>query len=82
MFINFHKGSDLERTGHYEPFSIAAEITWRAQITEDDMVLIFGSGSIGLATMQVAKKLGARCLIVDILARRLELAKKMGADRD
>lgn len=78
---NFSKDLTWKELATAEPFSIAAEIIWRAQITEDDTVLIFGSGSIGLATMQVAKKLGARCLIVDILARRLELAKKMGADR-
>ncbi|GAK60614.1 alcohol dehydrogenase GroES domain protein [Candidatus Vecturithrix granuli] len=77
----FSKKLTWEELATAEPFSIAAEITWRAQITEDDTVLIFGSGSIGLATMQVAQKLGARCLIVDILAPRLELAKKMGADR-
>lgn len=77
----FSKDLTWKELATAEPFSIAAEITWRAQITEDDTVLIFGSGSIGLATMQVAKKLGARCLIVDILAPRLELAKKMGADR-
>ncbi|MDY0095237.1 MAG: Zn-dependent oxidoreductase [Candidatus Vecturithrix sp.] len=77
----FSKDLSWKELATAEPFSIAAEITWRAEITKDDTVLIFGSGSIGLATMQVAKKLGARCLIVDILAPRLELAKKMGADR-
>ena len=77
----FSKDLTWEELATAEPFSIAAEITWRAQITEDDTALIFGSGSIGLATLQVAKQIGARCIIVDILAPRLELAKKMGADR-
>jgi L-gulonate 5-dehydrogenase len=63
-----------------EPFSIAAEIVWRGAISADDHLLIYGSGPIGLATLQVAKKIGATCTVVDILASRLEFAKKMGAD--
>lgn len=77
----FSQDLSWEELATAEPFSIAAEINWRAQITEDDTVLIYGSGTIGLATLQVAKQLGARCMVVDILAPRLELAKKMGADR-
>ncbi|MHC4456273.1 MAG: zinc-binding alcohol dehydrogenase family protein [Planctomycetota bacterium] len=64
-----------------EPFSIAAQVVWRSQVTEKDDVLIMGAGPIGLAILQMAKKIGARCTVTDLFDCRLELAKKMSADR-
>ena len=64
-----------------EPFSVAAEIVWRAQISQADQVLIMGAGPIGLAVLQVAHNLGARCVVTDILDARLKLAQTMGAAR-
>ncbi len=64
-----------------EPFTIAAQINSRGQIGGDDTVLIMGSGPIGLAALQVAKKNGAKVIVSDIIDNRLNMAKKMGADR-
>lgn len=44
-------------------------------------VLIFGGGPVGLMTVQLAKQLGAKTVILaDLIQSRLDLAKKLGAD--
>lgn len=63
-----------------EPYSIGMEICKRAQVTEGDRVLIMGAGPIGICAMQVAKSFGAKVIMSDLVASRLERAKNMGAD--
>lgn len=63
-----------------EPYTIAAQIISRGEVTADDNVLIMGAGPIGLVTLQAAKRLGARVLITDISLNRLRLAAELGAD--
>lgn len=64
-----------------EPFSIAANVLSRTGISAGDTVMIYGAGTVGLTVLQVAKLHGARCLIADIDAARLERARTFGADR-
>lgn len=64
-----------------EPYSIGAQVNHRAQITDDDTVLVMGSGPIGISIMQVAKARGARVMMTDIVPARLERARLAGADR-
>lgn len=63
-----------------EPYSIGAEVNHRAAVTAGDMVLVMGSGPIGLAIMQFSKERGANVMMTDILDSRLERARAMGAD--
>lgn len=63
-----------------EPFSIAANVLSRTGIDASDTVLIYGAGTVGLTVLQVAKLHGARCLIADIDATRLQRAREFGAD--
>ncbi len=63
-----------------EPYTIAAEATERARLSGQDSVLICGAGPIGIVILQVAKRLGARVLMLDALPARLERAKALGAD--
>lgn len=79
--FKFSKDLSWKALATAEPFSVAAEINWRGKVVPGEHVLIYGAGPIGLAAMQVAKKIGALCTVVDILTPRLELAKKMGADQ-
>lgn len=47
---------------------------------EDDVVAVFGMGSVGLAALMAAKAVGVRRLVaVDVNAERLELARELGA---
>ena len=80
---NIHKFNvDFEDSllGLVEPYTIGVEINNRAQIHKGDKVLIMGSGPIGIAAMQVAKRNGAEVMMTDLVKERLEKAKSMGAD--
>ncbi|MCR5757942.1 MAG: zinc-binding alcohol dehydrogenase family protein [Selenomonas sp.] len=63
-----------------EPYSIGAQVAHRGRLAADDTVLICGAGPIGLIILQVAKMKGAKVAILDIVDKRLEKAKAMGAD--
>lgn len=63
-----------------EPFTIAEQVCWRAQITKEDIVFIMGAGPVGLSVLTRAKLSGATCYISDILDTRLALAQSYGAD--
>nr|WP_319490043.1 zinc-binding alcohol dehydrogenase family protein [uncultured Caproiciproducens sp.] len=80
---NVYKVSDklsFEEAALVEPFSVAAQVLWRGEITGDDTVLINGCGPIGLIVLQACKVVGARCIVSDLLDSRLERAKSFGAD--
>ncbi|MCP4381428.1 MAG: Zn-dependent oxidoreductase [Hyphomicrobiales bacterium] len=63
-----------------EPFSIAANVLTRTECSADDVILIYGAGNIGLTVLQVAKLMGARCIIADTDPARVAGAAKFGAD--
>ncbi|WP_449355175.1 zinc-dependent alcohol dehydrogenase family protein [Virgibacillus natechei] len=52
----------------------------RLNISGYDTVSIFGLGPVGLAAVAFAKKFGAKVIAVDLEKKRLDLAKKVGAD--
>ncbi len=64
-----------------EPVSCAINGVHRANIKVGDAVAIIGAGPMGLIWTQLAKRRGAGLIIVsDIIEKRLETAKKIGAD--
>lgn len=63
-----------------EPFTIAAQSTWRGSLTDKDTLLIIGAGPIGLAILLYAKQKGATCIIADVFDYKLDMAKEFGAD--
>lgn len=63
-----------------EPFSIAANVLSLTGCTAGDSVLIYGAGPIGLTVLQVARLKGARCILADLDAARLDIARSFGAD--
>ncbi len=63
-----------------EPYAIGAYANQRGEVREGESVVVIGAGTIGLAALQVAKARGARVLSVDVVPRKLELARRMGAD--
>ncbi|MCA5962559.1 zinc-binding alcohol dehydrogenase family protein [Blautia sp. RD014234] len=76
----FHKDFDESFLGLVEPFTIGVEINRRGQIAKGDKVPIMGSGPIGIAAMQVAKRNGAEVIMTDLVKERLDKALSMGAD--
>jgi L-gulonate 5-dehydrogenase len=63
-----------------EPLSIAANVLSRTGCSADDVVLVYGAGTVGITVLQVAKLYGARCIVADPDASRLERARSFGAD--
>ena len=70
---------DLALGALVEPMAIGAQACWRGNVGEDQMVLVFGAGPIGIAVMLNAHCLGARCILVDIKEDRLQRAVELGA---
>lgn len=63
-----------------EPMTIGLQATGRGGVMSGDVVLIMGSGTIGLMNLIAAKSKGAVCIMTDIIPEKLEYAKKLGAD--
>ncbi|KQT53936.1 MULTISPECIES: Zn-dependent oxidoreductase [unclassified Aureimonas] len=63
-----------------EPLAVAANVLSRTAATAEDVILVYGAGTVGVTVLQVAKMRGARCIVVDIDGDRLERAKTFGAD--
>lgn len=60
-------------------FGTCYEALEKIGVSGNDTVLVTGLGPVGLATLMLAKVLGARTLIgVDVVSERIELARKMG----
>jgi 2-desacetyl-2-hydroxyethyl bacteriochlorophyllide A dehydrogenase len=51
-----------------------------AGVSLGESAIVFGAGGLGLYTIQLAKLRGAKVIAVDIVAEKLETAKKYGAD--
>ena len=64
-----------------EPFSCSKHAVDRAEMTNEDVVVISGSGTLGLGMITYARMKNPKCLIVlDMIDKRLEKAKEFGAD--
>jgi L-iditol 2-dehydrogenase len=65
-----------------EPASIGTHAANRAPISNNDTVVVIGAGTIGLFILQAAKlRDAAKIIAVDINEFRLDIAKKLGADK-
>jgi len=63
-----------------EPLAVGVQANERGRISNADTVVVIGAGMIGLAVLMVARARGARTLIADMRAPRLEKAVQVGAD--
>lgn len=55
-------------------------LTGRADLHAGEWLAIHGTGGIGLSTLLIAKALGARIVVVDIVQEKLDHALSLGAD--
>ena len=55
-------------------------LTDRAAVRAGEWVAVHGTGGVGLAALLLAKALGARVVVVDIVAEKLTHARDLGAD--
>lgn len=79
--VRFDDSVSFEQSAFFEPATVALHGVKCARYHGGKNVAILGGGTVGLFTMQWAKILGARRVVVfDISDARLELAKRLGAD--
>jgi L-iditol 2-dehydrogenase len=63
-----------------EPFAVGLYAVRRSELYPAASVVVFGSGPIGLVTLEAAKARGAGPVtLIDVVPTRLDLAKAMGA---
>lgn len=71
----------LEQALLIEPYGCSKHAVDRAQITNDDVVVISGAGTLGLGMITYARmKNPALLIVLDLADNRLEKAKEFGAD--
>lgn len=79
--VKYDPSIPFEQAAMFEPATVALHGLLKSGYRGGDCVAILGCGTIGIFTMQWAKILGARKVVVfDIVPERLELAKRVGAD--
>ena len=75
------KDMPLEQAALIEPYGCSKHAVDRAGITNEDVVVISGAGTLGLGMITYARMKNPKKLIVlDMQENRLEIAKKFGAD--
>lgn len=71
----------LEKALLIEPYGCSKHCVDRAQIGSEDVVVISGSGTLGLGMITYARMRNPKYLVVlDMIDKRLEKAKEFGAD--
>ncbi len=63
-----------------EPCAVGLHTSVRGSVSDRDRVVVIGAGPIGLMALASAKRRGAQVAITDLIDRRLEIARHMGAD--
>jgi len=63
-----------------EPLSCALHATRMLGLYVGEDVVVLGAGVMGLMNVIAAKKRGARVIVSEVDAKRLEMARRMGAD--
>ena len=65
-----------------DPAANAVHGLWRGNLKKGDKAVVIGLGAIGMFAIQFAREMGAKEVIaVDIFDEKLEIAKRLGADR-
>ncbi|MEF2805043.1 MAG: alcohol dehydrogenase catalytic domain-containing protein [Massilistercora timonensis] len=71
---------DLSHAALSEPLACCVHSIRNGQVELGDDVVVIGVGIMGALHIQLAKLKGARVIACELDAKRLEIAKKMGAD--
>lgn len=80
MCVHVPPGVDLEEAAFAGLGAIVINTARLANASIGETIAVIGTGLLGLLTVQVLKTMGCSVLAVDINAKKLELAQKLGAD--
>lgn len=62
-----------------EPTTIAIQSCTRAQLEQEDMLLLYGAGALGSSILRIARQLCSHIIVADIMDDKLAEAKAAGA---
>ncbi|KAE9634504.1 alcohol dehydrogenase catalytic domain-containing protein [Defluviitalea raffinosedens] len=71
--------SDIEAV-MIEPTTIAIQSCSRAELSEEDTLLLLGYGALGSSILKIARLSGAKIIVADIVDEKLKEALNNGAD--
>lgn len=75
------KDIPIEKAVLIEPYACSKHAVDRANVSNEDVVVLSGAGTLGLGMLGAIKLRNPKTLVVlDLIEDRLELAKKFGAD--
>jgi len=69
-------GLSLDELALVEPLAIGAHGVRRAQIQENEFVLVIGAGPIGLGVIEFAKIAGGQVIVMDVNELRLQFSRQ------
>lgn len=69
----------LKELALIEPFSVGYHGSNRGSVSETDVVLLLGCGTIGMGALCAAVRKGATVIALDIEDKKLEMARQFGA---
>ncbi|HYK91829.1 MAG TPA: alcohol dehydrogenase catalytic domain-containing protein [Acidobacteriota bacterium] len=72
-------GVSCEEASFLEPLNTCLKALETASLEPGETVVVFGQGPVGLLMMQAAASGGARVVGLDLMDRRLELSRELGA---
>jgi 2-desacetyl-2-hydroxyethyl bacteriochlorophyllide A dehydrogenase len=70
------EGLSYDELALIEPLAIGAHGIRRAEVQEDEFVLVIGAGPIGLGTMEFARIAGGKVIAMDVNENRLQFCKE------
>ena len=73
------EGISLRDCALIEPMSVGFHAVARAQVTDNDVVVVLGCGMVGLGAVVRAAQRGATVIAVDLSQEKLDIAKSLGA---
>lgn len=76
-FLHVTNNLTEDQSAMVEPLAIGCHAVDRAEIKEDDIVLVIGVGPIGLGTVQFAQLKGARVMAMDIDEAKLKKCREI-----
>lgn len=62
-----------------EPTTIAIQSCTRAELEQEDMLLLYGAGALGSSILRIARQLCGHIIVADIMDDKLEEARQVGA---
>jgi Threonine dehydrogenase and related Zn-dependent dehydrogenases len=64
-----------------EPATIAVQACGRAELCDEDTLLIFGAGALGSSILKIAKLYTKHIIVADIVDDKLEVMRQLGAEQ-